>query len=73
MKIELQGVTFKNFLTFGNAEQSFVLKPGITLITGLDHSTGRSNGSGKCIEGKTKINISITDEAKCAFLSFLNH
>jgi hypothetical protein len=71
MKIEFLSTSFKNFLTFGNVTQHFELKPGMNLITGLDQGTGRSNGSGKCVEGSTKIDITVTDEAKDKFMSFL--
>lgn len=71
MKIEFQSTTFKNFLTFGNKEQHLELKPGLTLITGLDHATGRSNGAGKCVEGFTMIDICIEGQAETDFLTFL--
>jgi len=47
MKIEFHSISFRNFLTFGNQTQKFELKSGLNLITGLDQSTGRSNGAGK--------------------------
>jgi hypothetical protein len=74
MKIEFHSISFRNFLTFGNQTQKFELKSGLNLITGLDQSTGRSNGAGKCVIGSTMLNISIDDERVLSdFLSFLNH
>jgi DNA repair exonuclease SbcCD ATPase subunit len=47
MKIEIQSVTVRNFLSYGNVPQIFEFKKGINVITGIDKNTGRSNGVGK--------------------------
>lgn len=66
MKIEFEYIKFRNFLTFGNKEQTLHFKTGINSVTGTDVRTGRSNGSGKssmcevltfCLFGKTSKNI----------------
>ena len=66
MKIEFEYIKFRNFLTFGNKEQTLYFKTGINSVTGTDVRTGRSNGSGKssmcevltfCLFGKTSKNI----------------
>jgi len=61
LKIDFISVSFRNFLSYGNKTQTIDFKPGINLVTGVDTTTGRSNGSGKCVEGNTHIDIEITD------------
>lgn len=73
MRLELQNVEFKNFLSYGNTLQRLDFLEGVNLILGINKTTGRSNGSGKCVEGSTIIEIDIPDNIKKDFLSFLNH
>ena len=47
MKLEIESVRFKNFLSFGSAVQEIGFHPGVNVVLGKDLSTGRSNGSGK--------------------------
>ena len=47
MKLEIQSVTFKNFLSFGAREQTVPFHPGVNVVLGVDKATERSNGSGK--------------------------
>ena len=47
MKLEIEKVRFKNFLSFGSAVQEIGFYPGVNVVLGKDLSTGRSNGSGK--------------------------
>lgn len=47
MKLEIQAVKFKNFLSYGNKETEINFLPGVNIVLGKDLSTGRSNGSGK--------------------------
>jgi DNA repair exonuclease SbcCD ATPase subunit len=47
MRLDLQKVTFKNFMSYGNVAQSIEFKEGLNLITGKDVGSGRSNGAGK--------------------------
>jgi DNA repair exonuclease SbcCD ATPase subunit len=47
MKLDIQSVTFKNFLSFGSKEQEIVFHNGVNVVLGHDVATGRSNGSGK--------------------------
>jgi len=72
MKIDFLEVSFRNFLSFGNKTQSLKFQPGINLITGVDKTTGRSNGAGKCVTGNTKIEIYVDDDIKSDMLTFLN-
>lgn len=59
MKIDFISVSFRNFLSYGNKTQFIEFKPGINIVTGVDTTTGRSNGAGKCIAGNTQIDIEI--------------
>ena len=47
MKLEIQSVKFKNFLSFGSREQEIPFYTGVNVVLGKDVTTGRSNGSGK--------------------------
>lgn len=47
MRLELQDVEWKNFLSYGNVKQSIEFTEGINLILGRDTGIGRSNGAGK--------------------------
>ena len=47
MKLEIQSVKFRNFLSFGSVAQEIPFHPGVNVILGKDLTTGRSNGSGK--------------------------
>lgn len=47
MKLEIEAVRFKNFLSFGSAVQEIGFHPGVNVVLGKDLSTDRSNGSGK--------------------------
>jgi DNA repair exonuclease SbcCD ATPase subunit len=47
LKLEIQSVKLKNFLSFGSSLQEVDFLPGVNLVLGRDLTTGRSNGSGK--------------------------
>lgn len=47
MLFDVQSVTVRNFLSYGNVPQTFDLKSGINFIVGKDINTGRSNAVGK--------------------------
>jgi DNA repair exonuclease SbcCD ATPase subunit len=47
MKIEIQNVEFKNFLSYGNNPQRLDFIEGINLVLGKNIESGRSNGAGK--------------------------
>lgn len=47
MKLEIQSVRFKNFLSYGSMTQEIPFKKGVNIVLGKDLTTGRSNGSGK--------------------------
>ena len=47
MKLEIEKVRFKNFLSFGSAVQEIGFYPGVNVVLGKDLSTGMSNCSGK--------------------------
>lgn len=47
MRLELQDVSWKNFLSYGNVTQNIEFTEGINLILGKDTGIGRSNGAGK--------------------------
>jgi len=47
MKLEIESVEFKNFLTFGSRVQRIPFLKGLNLVTGIDMDRKRSNGSGK--------------------------
>jgi len=47
MKIELNEVRIKNFLSFGAKWQKVPLLKGMNIITGWDEDRGKSNGAGK--------------------------
>lgn len=66
MKLEIQSVKFKNFLSFGSKEQEVNFLEGTNIVLGKDINTGRSNGAGKssfletilfALYGKTHKNI----------------
>jgi len=47
MKLELQNIEMKNFLSYGNVPQHLDFIEGINLILGKNIESGRSNGAGK--------------------------
>jgi len=47
MKLEIQSVKFKNFLSFGSREQEVVLNKGVNIVLGRDLNKSKSNGAGK--------------------------
>ena len=47
MKLEIESVRFKNFLSFGSVVQEIGFHTGVNVVLGKDLATGRSNGSGK--------------------------
>jgi DNA repair exonuclease SbcCD ATPase subunit len=66
MKINVDSVGFKNFLSFGSKWQDVPLKHGLNFVTGWDASRNKSNGAGKssflesiifALYGKTARNI----------------
>ena len=40
-------IGFQNFLSFGSTWQDIPLYKGVNFVTGVDKSTGKSNGAGK--------------------------
>lgn len=46
-KLNLKSVEFKNFLSYGNRPNKVDFLPGVNLVLGYDHETGKSNASGK--------------------------
>lgn len=47
MRLELQNIEMKNFLSYGNTPQRLDFFEGINLILGTNLGSGRSNGAGK--------------------------
>ena len=47
MKLELDSIRFRNFLSFGSRWQEVEFLYGLNLILGYDHAKDRSNASGK--------------------------
>ena len=47
MKLEIESVKIKNFLSFGNVENHIPFQNGVNVVLGRDVATGRSNGAGK--------------------------
>ena len=47
MKLSIESVKIKNFLSFGDRENTIPFKQGVNIVLGKDLSTGRSNGAGK--------------------------
>ena len=45
--IHLEEVKLKNFLSYGSTLSTFKISPGLTLISGQNKDTSRSNGAGK--------------------------
>ncbi len=45
--INLEEVKIRNFLSYGSNISSFKIEPGLTLISGQNKDTSRSNGAGK--------------------------
>lgn len=60
MIITFKVLKFKNLLSFGAQETVIEFSKGINLISG-------KNGSGKCLEKSTKLNIKINDENMLKF------
>ena len=70
MKIELNEVRIKNFLSFGAKWQKVPLLKGMNIITGWDEDTGKSNGAGKCVAFKTLISIECSEEIEKILKSY---
>jgi len=64
MKLEIESVEFKNFLTFGSRIQKVPFLKGLNLVTGIDIDRKRSNASGKCVASDTIIEIESTEKIK---------
>lgn len=67
MRLKIQKVRFKNFLSFGNTwtELEFVDNQ-ISLIVGI-------NGSGKCLDGSTIVDVKFpNEEIEREFIAFRN-
>jgi DNA repair exonuclease SbcCD ATPase subunit len=47
MKLEIENVRFKNFLSFGSTWQDVDFLPGVNAVIGIDKDKNRSNGVGK--------------------------
>ena len=47
MKLNIENIEFRNFLSFGSKWQRLTLVPGVNLILGINANNQRSNGSGK--------------------------
>ena len=47
MKLEIESVAFKNFLSFGSKVQEVEFLRGLNLVTGIDIDKKKSNGAGK--------------------------
>ena len=71
MKLELQSVSVRNFLSYGNVPQQLDFIEGLNLIIGPNTGNGRSNGSGKCLRKNTEIIVDFdTEEIRNLFLQF---
>ena len=57
MKISFNNTRFKNFLSYGSTWQSFEFQNGLNMIVG-------SNGSGKCVNPDTIIEIECDKKIK---------
>ena len=51
----------RNFLSIGDTPVIVDLTKGINIITGKNHDKDCVNGAGKCLDKKTRIDISIED------------
>ena len=47
MKLDIQSVKFKNFLSFGSNIQEIILNKGVNIVLGRDIGKRKSNGAGK--------------------------
>lgn len=47
MKLQIESVMFRNFLSFGSRNQEISFHQGTNIVLGKDFTTGRSNGAGK--------------------------
>ena len=59
--INFKKVTVKNFLSVGNEPIGLNISDGLSIILGENKDKNRSNGSGKCVRGSTKVDIMIDD------------
>jgi uncharacterized protein YydD (DUF2326 family) len=64
MKIELNSIRFRNFLSYGSKWNEVDILPGINIVLGKNKDNDMSNGVGKCVVGSTIINISCNEEIK---------
>jgi hypothetical protein len=73
VKIIIESCEFKNFLSFGNKWTSIDFQTGITFVTGKNVQTEKSNGSGKCVDESTCINITGDDDILKLFEMFIKN
>ena len=61
-RVIFKRVAIQNFLSIGNEPVIIDFKHGVNLITGVNlDKPDRVNGTGKCVDPKTEIEISIDD------------
>lgn len=49
MKIELNSIKFRNFLSYGSRWNEVDILPGMNIVLGKDKDTDMSNGVGKSV------------------------
>jgi len=47
MRLVIESIRFRNFLSYGNKYQEFIPKKGVSLISGVNRDNDKSNGVGK--------------------------
>ncbi len=71
-RITFVDAEFKNFLSYGNTYQTFRYTNGISIIQGCIVESNRSNGSGKCVDKQTRIDVCVDKDIENEFLIFLH-
>lgn len=70
--ITFKKLTIKNFLSIGSEPTEINFKEGVNYITGENLDVpGTNNGSGKCLDKFTNIEISAEDAILSDFKNFL--
>ena len=63
MRIEFKKIEISNFMAFSDEVFEFDKHNGLNLVCGKNNDIlGAKNGSGKCLDPKTKISIQIDDD-----------
>lgn len=73
MKVTIEKVSMKNFLSVGNKWLAIDFRNGLYRVTGDNLDNNTKNGVGKCVDGSTTVDITSDKKTLSIFQDFINN